>query len=59
MVRIEEPDPKAIGEQGRTVATERQHCSKGKGKGKVLGDSSDSYSDGAVDVVRSKTGDLV
>jgi hypothetical protein len=57
MVRIEEPDPKAIGEQGRTAATERQHC--GKGKGKVLGDSSDSYSNGAVDVVRSKTGELV
>jgi len=57
MVRIEEPDPKAIGEQGRTAATERQHCGKGKGKSDY--NWYDSYSNGAVDVVRSKTGELV
>ncbi|XP_021315236.1 uncharacterized protein LOC110434824 [Sorghum bicolor] len=54
MVRIEERDPNAIGGQGRTAVMERQHCSKGKGK--VLGDDGGSYSGGATDVMRSKTG---
>jgi hypothetical protein len=56
MVRIEERDPNAIGGQGRTAVMERQHCSKGKGK--VLGDDGGSYSGGATDVMRSKTGEL-
>jgi len=52
MLRIEEPDANAIGGQDRTAATERQRCSK------VLGGGCDSYSGGAGDIVRSKTGEL-
>ena len=52
MLRIEEPDANAIGGQDRTAATERQRCSK------VLGGGPDSYSGGAGDIVRSKTGEL-
>jgi len=52
MLRIEEPDANAIGGQDRTAATERQRCSK------VLGGGHDSYSGGAGDIVRSKTGEL-
>ena len=52
MLRIEEPDANAIGGQDRTAATERQRCSK------VLGGGHDSYSGGAGDIVRSKTGEF-